>query len=59
MAAIVTGCALLGALIFGGYAVVFSSRQMVRLYQRTRRPIEAALALVFGYAGLRLLLSRA
>lgn len=58
MVSIVVGCALLGAIIFGGYAVVFSSGPMVRLYQKARRPIEATLAMVFGFAGLRLLLMR-
>jgi len=59
LASIVAGCAMRGALIFGGYAVVFSSGPLVRLYQKARRSIEAALAMVFGFAGLRLLLMRA
>lgn len=57
--AVVAGCAVLGILIFGGYAVVFSTAPMLHLYRRARRWIEATLALVFGYAGLRLLLARA
>ncbi len=56
--AILAGCLLLGVLIFVGYALVFSTRPMVRAYQKARRWIEGALAMVFGYAGLRLLLSR-
>ncbi len=56
--AILAGCLLLGLLIFVGYAFVFSTRPMVRAYQRARRWIEGTLALVFGYAGLRLLMSR-
>lgn len=57
--AIVIGCAMLGVMVFGTYALVFSTRPMVRAYQKARRWIEATLAALFGYAGIRLLLSRA
>lgn len=57
-AAIIAGCAMIGLTTFGGYALVFSARPMVRLYQKAQRWIEATLALFFGFAGLRLLLSR-
>lgn len=56
--AIILGCALLGITIFGGYALLFSTDLMVRLYQRSRRWIEAMLALFFGVAGIRLLMTR-
>jgi threonine/homoserine/homoserine lactone efflux protein len=56
--AILIGCASLGTLIFGGYAVLFSTAPMVRAYARARRWIEGSLACLFSYAGLRLLLSR-
>ena len=56
---ITAGCACLGLVVFVGYALVFSTAPMVRAYQKARRGIEATLALFFGYAGLRLLLSRA
>lgn len=56
---IIAGCALLGIIVFCGYALVFSTQPMVRLYQRTRRYVEGALALFFGFAGLKLLISRA
>jgi threonine/homoserine/homoserine lactone efflux protein len=56
--AILAGCATLGTLIFGGYAVLFSTAPMVRAYRRARRWIEGSLACMFSYAGLRLLLSR-
>src|SRR6478736_8621263 len=36
VAAILAGCALLGAMIFAGYAIVFSSAPMVRTYRRAR-----------------------
>lgn len=56
---IVGGCAMLGVIVFGGYALVFSTPPMVRFYQRARRWIEATLALAFGLAGIRMLMSRA
>ena len=56
--AILAGCAILAVLVFGGYAIIFSTATMVRAYGKARRWIEATLALCFGYAGLRLLLSR-
>ncbi|MCJ8054635.1 LysE family translocator [Shinella curvata] len=55
---ILGGCALLSVTIFCGYAVVFSTAPMVRLYRRARRWIEGTLALSFGLAGLKLLFSR-
>ncbi|MBP0582865.1 LysE family translocator [Labrys sp. LIt4] len=57
-AAIIAGCAVIGLITFGGYALVFSAHPMVRLYQKARRWIEVTLALFFGLAGIRLLLSR-
>ncbi len=58
VAAILGGCAVLSVTIFCGYAVVFSTAPMVRLYRRARRWIEGVLAVFFGFTGLRLLLSR-
>lgn len=55
---IVGGCALLGVVVFGGYALIFSTDVMVSAYRRARRWIEGALALLFGFAGLRLLAAR-
>jgi threonine/homoserine/homoserine lactone efflux protein len=57
-ATILAGCAILSVTIFGGYALVFSTPPMIRLYRRARRGIEGILAAFFGFAGLRLLLSR-
>ncbi|ACI58293.1 Lysine exporter protein (LYSE/YGGA) (plasmid) [Rhizobium leguminosarum bv. trifolii WSM2304] len=54
---ILAGCALLSVSIFCGYAVLFSTRPMVRLYRRARRWIEGVLAISFGFAGVKLLLS--
>lgn len=59
VATILLGCAILSVLIFGGYAIIFSTAPMVRFYRRARRHIEGVLALFFGAAGLRLLMSRA
>jgi threonine efflux protein len=56
--AIILGCALLGVTVFGGYALLFSTETMARLYQKSRRWIEATLALFFGFAGVRLLMTR-
>lgn len=58
VAVILGGCFILSVTIFCGYALVFSTVPMVRLYQRARRWIEGALAALFAFAGLRLLLSR-
>jgi threonine efflux protein len=58
VAAVLGGCALLSVTIFCGYAVLFSTAPMVRMYRRARRWIEGALSIVFGFAGLRLLLAR-
>lgn len=52
VATILAGCAALSATIFGGYALVFSTASMIRLYRRSRRGIECVLAAVFGFAGL-------
>ncbi|OYR13462.1 LysE family translocator [Brucella thiophenivorans] len=58
MAAFLGGCIILSVTIFCGYAIVFSTAPMVRLYRRARRWIEGVLAAVFCFAGIRLLLSR-
>jgi threonine efflux protein len=58
VAAILGGCAMLSVTIFCGYAVLFSTAPMVRMYRRARHWIEGALSIVFGFAGLRLLLAR-
>ncbi|MGF9762926.1 LysE family translocator [Microvirga sp. 0TCS3.31] len=58
VAVILGGCAVLSVTIFCGYAVLFSTAPMVRLYRLARRWIEGTLSIVFGLAGLRLLLAR-
>lgn len=51
-------CAVLSITIFCGYALVFSTATMVRAYRHARQWIEGTLAMVFGAAGLKILLSR-
>jgi threonine/homoserine/homoserine lactone efflux protein len=56
--AVIPGCAVIGCLVFGGYAVLFSMDSARRMYVRTRRAMEGCLAIVFGIVGVRLLASR-
>ncbi|KAB2899167.1 MAG: LysE family translocator [Burkholderiaceae bacterium] len=53
--AIIGGCACLGAIVFGGYAILFSAAPMIALYTRLRRWIEGVLSAVFAVAGFKLL----
>ncbi|MEC3889674.1 LysE family translocator [Xanthomonas campestris] len=54
---IVAGCAVLSVLVFGGYAIAFSTPAPVRVYVRARRPIQVAVAAVFLVTGVSLLAS--
>lgn len=56
--AILIGCEILGLLIFGGYALLFSTNTAIRAYARLRRGLEAFMALAFGIAGIKLLAAR-
>ncbi|NGO62132.1 LysE family transporter [Rhizobium daejeonense] len=58
LAAIVGGCAVIGFSVFIGYALMFSTAVMGRAYRKSRRWVESTLAMVFGFAGIRLLLSK-
>ncbi|KRB24928.1 LysE family translocator [Rhizobacter sp. Root16D2] len=51
-------CGLLGVLIFVSYALLFSTAVARRIYRSTRRAFDSTIALFFGFAGLRMLLSR-
>lgn len=55
--AIIGGCGVLGILVFGGYAVLFSTAPMIALYGRLRRGIEGGLCALFAAAGLTLITS--
>ena len=56
---IVAGCVPIGLAVFCGYALLFSTGRARQAYQRARRWFEGGLALLFGYAGIRMLTSRA
>jgi threonine efflux protein len=56
---VVLGCATLAVLVFCGYALVFSTPVARRVYQSMRRWFEGTLAIMFGFAGIRMLLSKA
>ena len=56
---VVAGCVPIGIAVFCGYAMVFSTVRAKNVYMRTRRYFDGALATVFAYAGIRMLMSRA
>jgi threonine efflux protein len=58
VAAAFLGCVALGVVLFGGYALLFSTAPMVRGYARARRWIEGTLAVGFAGASLKLLTAR-
>jgi threonine/homoserine/homoserine lactone efflux protein len=55
---IVIGCMVLGAIVFGGYATMFSTSKAQKAYQRFGHWFSAILALAFGVAGFKLLSSQ-
>jgi threonine efflux protein len=58
LATVVAAVGLQSALIFHGYALLFSNERIARGYARLRRWLSAAFALAFGAAGLRMLVAR-
>ncbi|MCZ8185337.1 MAG: LysE family translocator [Beijerinckiaceae bacterium] len=56
--ALLAGCLVISFCLNCGYAIIFSSAPMVRGYRRARRGIEAALAGIFAFAGVKLLTAR-
>lgn len=58
MAVVVAGCLGIGMVVFSGYAALFSTASARRIYLRIRRWLEGTLAVVFGFAGLKLLFGR-
>ena len=58
-AAIVGGTTALSMVVHAAYALLFSTRAMVRLYGRAWRPIQGAFAAFYAAAGVKLLISRA
>lgn len=54
---IVAGTGYIGLFVFGIYAVAFSTEIARKTYRLLRRWINGTLACVFGYAGIRMLIS--
>jgi len=55
---VVAACAVVGASVFFGYALAFSTAVARTFYARAHRCFNATLCAVFAVAGVRLLLSR-
>ena len=55
LAVIIAALSIQGVFIFQGFAFLFSIKGVAVFYQRTRRWFDAAFALVFGAASLKLL----
>jgi amino acid exporter len=56
--AVVAGTSMLSVIIHCIYALVFSTRVMVRAYGKARRYIQATLGTLFAFAGVKMLTSR-
>jgi len=56
--AIIAGTTLLSCVIYGLYAVAFSTPIMVSIYTKSRRYVQATLGAFFTFAGIKLLFSR-
>ena len=58
LATVILAVALQSALVFHGYALLFSSAPLVRGYMRLRRWFEGVFAIAFGMAGFKILTAR-
>eukprot|EP00752_Nemacystus_decipiens_P019319 g17375.t1 len=58
LAIVIMAVGVQSAIIFHGYAFLFSSKVMTRTYLKLRRWFEGAFAVGFGLAGLRILTAR-
>ena len=58
LAVVIAAVGLQSAIVFHGYALLFSSGRIAGLYARLRRWFEAAFALAFGAASLKVLTAR-
>ena len=56
--AVVGSCGAIGACVFFGYAMAFSTAVARSVYSKTQRWVNATLSIVFAFAAVRLLLSR-
>ncbi len=54
---IVSACMLLGIVVFGGYAILFSTPKAQAVYKKLGNWFNGVLTLVFGMAGVKLLTS--
>jgi threonine efflux protein len=54
---VVLGCAVLALFVFCSYAIAFSTVRARKFYQSLRRWFEGTLAVLFAYAGIRMLIS--
>ncbi len=55
---VVAGCMLIGAMVFGGYAIVFSTQKAQSIYRKFSDWLNGVTALIFGIAGFKLLSSQ-
>src|SRR5690606_17655547 len=55
---VIAAVGLQGAMLFHGYALIFSSPRVVSGYVRLRRLCEAAFAAAFAFAGVKVLTAR-
>lgn len=58
LAIVIGAVGLQSALTFHGYALLFSLPVLTRAYLRLRRPFDAAFAVTFGFAGIKILTAR-
>lgn len=58
LVAVIVAVGLQSALVFHGYALLFSNRVITQVYMRLRRGFEAVFALAFGAAGIKVLTAR-
>ena len=58
LAIIILAVGVQSALVFHGYALIFSSAPMVAAYTRLRRWFEGVFAVVFAFAGFKILTAR-
>jgi threonine/homoserine/homoserine lactone efflux protein len=55
---VVVGCMILGMVVFGGYAIMFSTSKAQMAYRKLGNWFSGILALIFGVAGLKLISSQ-
>lgn len=54
---IVSGCVLIAIVTYGSYAFLFSSEKIANLYLKLYKVIESLFTLIFGFAGITLLMT--